>query len=163
MASTLPVGRHVWLLEPPEGLNMPVILNFEYRCVCVLKKKQSIFLRNPRIFPFSKQCFPILYSWKLSQYYLAWCCRTILSVHTLSLIAQWSLLISLLAYMLCKTKYAKAVLLDTNGYASVRSRLQFYLLLSSSSCTVLMLRVKRHADSEDAASGHLLLLPWYAV
>jgi hypothetical protein len=29
MASTLPVGRHVWLLAPPDGLNMPVILNFE--------------------------------------------------------------------------------------------------------------------------------------
>jgi hypothetical protein len=29
MASTLPVGRHVWLLAPPDGLNMPVILDFE--------------------------------------------------------------------------------------------------------------------------------------
>jgi hypothetical protein len=28
MASTLPVGRHVWLLEPPERLNMLVILSF---------------------------------------------------------------------------------------------------------------------------------------
>jgi hypothetical protein len=28
MASTLPVGRYVWLLEPPERLNVPVILNF---------------------------------------------------------------------------------------------------------------------------------------
>jgi hypothetical protein len=27
MASTLSVGRHVWLLEPPDGLNMHVILN----------------------------------------------------------------------------------------------------------------------------------------
>jgi hypothetical protein len=27
MASTLSVGRHVWLLEPPDGLNMLVILN----------------------------------------------------------------------------------------------------------------------------------------
>jgi hypothetical protein len=27
-ASSLPVGRHVWLTEPPVGLNMPVTLNF---------------------------------------------------------------------------------------------------------------------------------------
>ncbi|KAK1648137.1 hypothetical protein QYE76_065942 [Lolium multiflorum] len=27
-ASSLPVGRHVWLTEPPVDLNMPVTLNF---------------------------------------------------------------------------------------------------------------------------------------
>jgi hypothetical protein len=65
--------------------------------------------------------------------------KPVLSVHTLSLIAQWPLLISLLAYMLCKTKYAKAVLLDTLGSASVRRRLQFHLLLSSSSGSRVLL------------------------
>jgi hypothetical protein len=94
---------------------------------------------------------------KLSQYYLTSSCRYILSVHTWSLITQWS------SWFLAGLHVCVNWTMPNPSrwiHKSVRRRLQFHLLLSSSTGVAAESCWSRYGDRGQPCRMPLLLLKW---